>query len=144
MVNIFSLYAPLINQLKVARLISAGFLHAFTAVRTSTNTTVLWKECTSHVHRYLPRLLQPGFPWRCFPAPELCFHQRPLLQIPSEPRCPSSLKMAHAHPCTRGADTSTEICSDTTHQPLQVEEAMEVHWTTHTFSLTADVTWKEQ
>lgn len=41
MVNIFSLYALLINQLKVARLISAGFLHAFTAAGASTNTTVL-------------------------------------------------------------------------------------------------------
>lgn len=31
MVNIFSFHALLINQLKVARLICAGFLHVFAA-----------------------------------------------------------------------------------------------------------------
>lgn len=70
MVNILSFHAPLINQLKVARLISAGFLHAFAAAWTSTNTTALRKEC-SQVHQHLPRLQQPGFPWRWFPTREL-------------------------------------------------------------------------
>lgn len=86
-VNIFSLYAPLIHQLKLARLISAGFLRAFAAAPTSTDMTFLCTECISHVHQHPPRPLHPGFPWRCFPAPDLCFHQIPLSEISSQ-LCP--------------------------------------------------------
>jgi len=112
MVNICSLYAPLINRLKLARLISAGFHRASAAAPTSTNTTFLWKECISHIHQHPPRLIHPGFPWRCFPAVDLCFRQIPLLEIPSALRSPSSLKI------------STVMCSvGTADQPLQTEAA---------------------
>lgn len=62
MVNVFSLYAPLIYQLKLACLISAGLLRAFMAAPTSTNMTFLCKECASLIHQHPPQLLHPGFP----------------------------------------------------------------------------------
>lgn len=80
MVDIFSSHGPLINQLKPARPILAGFLHAFAAAPASTNTIFLCKECTSHVHQHLPQLC-PGFPWRCFSAPNLSSHHIVLLRV---------------------------------------------------------------
>lgn len=94
MVHVFSLYAPLIYQLKLACLISAGFLRAFVAAPASTNTTFLCKECVSHIHQHPPQLLHPGFPWRRFPASNLCFHEVLLWEIPSELYSPPPSKSA--------------------------------------------------
>lgn len=118
MVHIFSSHGPLINQLKPARPISAGFLRALAAAPASTNTTFLCKECTNHVHQHLPQLC-PGFPSNLsFSAPKLSSHQIELLVFIRAMYVPLCL-----HPIPRSAHpwaVRMELCTwRAQHTPLQ-------------------------
>lgn len=105
MVHIFSSHGPLINQLKPARPISAGFLRAFAAAPASTNTTFYAKNAPVTSTSICLNFVQ-AFLGRYFSAPNLSFRQIELSEFSSElcfPLLPSnstpcaSLEWIHGH-----------------------------------------------